>query len=71
MIRHTSGQEGASEQSEGQRTPPIDVPLDPGTGGHQPVNNSISQPNSEAPKTTRSGKGRRLHPTKISPDIIP
>jgi hypothetical protein len=72
MTLHRAGKAGAGAPAEGQRTPPMTDPLDPGPEGRQPINNNnVSEPT--RPKATRptvSGRKRRVKPIK-TPDIIP
>jgi hypothetical protein len=71
MTLKTAGTVGSGNQVNGQRTPPINEPLDPRIEGQPHINsNNTGEPK---PKPSQSGtkSKRRVRPMKIPPDIIP
>jgi hypothetical protein len=71
MARQTTAGEGSVKQINGQRTPPMNEPLDPRLEGQQHINsNNTGEPK---PKPSQPGtkNKRRVRPMRIPPDIIP
>jgi hypothetical protein len=71
MTRQTTVGEGPANRTNGQRTPPMNEPLDPGLEGRRPINSNNPGEPKPKPSPPRPKSKRRVRPMRIPPDIIP